>query len=642
MSDYKKRRVSPKDWEQVEKHVKRELEKRQRDNFRKAHESIWREVDRQIAMKPMQSFDSQGKPVQNDWHNTIELGELARASEIISADVRRLIFPNTRAWFEAHIELQQMFDIQTGEPAPYDPKQQEMEDGKLRALMAQQHGDFGFKARFELSVKEALHHGSFVAEARNESIMLVRNGSQIKNMGAPVWVPHSMWNSYPDPSPHVVGTNMFYSGSMIILEFVPLYQLKIMAKGDGWMPGQLPKVPKRTNKNKDVETEDVQLTKYYGDISIKREDGDIFLPNCTVILANDVIVYYMSNSYEFSPVLYNGYERMDVRDPYYVSPLIKLSPTHKMASVLANKYLDAVALRVEPPIVYDGNDPQFVADGGPVIAPGHKSATKGSASYDVIEVGDPNYALEGLQLSLDQLRQGTSVDAIRSGGGDTGDQTATESRLKSMKGEIRVVDFVDKLEFSLKTFLYMQHEINKAQMEPYSFYNPEMDSPDFIWLRREDLPKNVHFDIVGARGILGEEERSQKMTAVTAFASSNPLFSPLIKPVELLKEMYQDAGVKSPERFLNVPDDETQVLEERIRGEYDKAMQEHEQQIMELEKKLAIQQAVNDAKLQEATIKASVQADVAKFKAEIQAQLDMLKTANEIHMSERKSETKVE
>ena len=112
------------------------------------------------------------------------------------------------------------------------------------------------------------------------------------------------------------------------------------------------------------------------------------------------------------------------------------------------------------------------------------------------------------------------------------------------------MDFVDKLEFSLKAFLYMQHHINKSELQSYGFYNPEMDAPDFMRLGREDIQYNVHFDVVGARGILGEEERSQKMSAVTAFALAF-FFALLLKPVDLLKEMYLDAGVKNPNASLS-------------------------------------------------------------------------------------------
>jgi len=639
--EVKKRRVGEKDWQKVEEKIKSELQKREQDSFRKIHETIWREVDRQVSMQPPKRVYKDAQERDSDWHNAIELGELSRASEIITADVLRLIFPTTRAWFEPHAELPPKLDQNTGQNVAPTQKDQIFVDGALRALMAQQHVDFGFKSRIKLSIKEALHHGSFVAEVRNEQALLVRDGSMVSQMSAPVWVPHSMWNCYPDPSPSVLGTNTFYTGTMILKEYMPLWKLKIVAASNpGWMSSQIKKIPKKTNKNKDVETQDVELVKFIGDCSIERGDGDIFLPNSKIILANGVIVYYQPNELPFSNIIFNGYERLDVRDPYYTSPLIKLSPFHKMCSVLANKYLDAVALRTEPPVVYDANDPQFIVSGGPILAPGVKSPTKHFGKYQLLETGDPNFALQGLQLALDHVQQGTSVDAVRSGAGDSADQTATESRLKSMKGEIRTVDFVDTLEFSCKSYLYMQHEINKREMGMYSFYNPEMDAPDFMRWTKQDLPENVHFDIVGARGILGEEERSQKVSVVTAFASQNPLFANIIKPVEILKEMYADAGVKNPERWLNIPDNETQIIEQRIEAKYQEAMQAHEEEIFKLKQDLAIARAVNDARLQEATIKAETQAAVTEHKAMVQTEVDTVKTGLKIAETQAKVESK--
>ncbi len=629
----KKRRFGKKDWQAVQVHIKQELTRREQSPFRLAHERIWKEVDRQVAMKPMVSVNKDPNAPKNDWHNTIELGDLARSSEIITADVRRLLFPTARAWFESHTELPLQVNDETGQVELPDQKQQAQTDGAVRAFMAQQHIDFGLKSRIDLTVHESLHHGSFVVEVRQESAMFVHQGTGIQSLSAPVWVPHSMWNCYPDPSPHIVGTNTLYDGSMIIREYVPIDRLKLMAKGDGWMLSQIGKIPKREHTNKDNKTTDIELVKYFGDVSIPRNDGDIYLPNSKVILANGVIIFYAPNSLPYLPIIYNGYERMDVRDPYYVSPLMKLSPTQKMASFLANKYLDSVALKVEPPILYDGNDPTFVMNGGPVIAPGWKGATKSLANFKTIDIGDPASALQGLQMVLSQIQKGTSSDVPRETS-PIADKTATEVRAETRRGEVRVVDFVDKLETSLKTFLYMQHELNKKNLERYPFYNPEMDAPDFQWASQDILPKNVNFEVVGARGVLGEEERSQKMTAVTIFASSNPAFAPLLKNIDLLKEMFQDAGIKNPERFMNIPDDEEEAklkqLEEAIVAEFKPVVEELQQKNDELEKDIAIQNAVNEAKVLEAEIKANSQAEISEYKAELQGELDILRTQLEI------------
>lgn len=632
--EIKKRRVSDKDWKQVEEYVKKELSKRETDPFRKLHEKVWAEVDRQIYMRAPKKVPNDPKN-RNDWHSAVELGELSRASETTTADVMRLAFPTNRAWFEAHSELSPQLDEKTGQNIMPNQEEQIFVDGALRALMTQQHLDFGLLDRVELSVKESLHHGSFVAEARQESALLVHQGSGIQSKAAPIWIPHSMWNCYPDLSPAAISANMFYTGSMIIKEYMPLYKLKeVASRGSeqGWMASQISKVPKRRNKNKDIETEDVELVKYFGDCVINRNDGDIFLPNSKVILANGVIIFYAPNKLAFPNIIYSGYEKLDVRDPYYISPLMKLAPMHKVATVLANKYLDAVALHTEPPILYDGNDPSFVANGGPVMAPGWRGATKGTAEFKTAETGDPSAALQGLQFAIAQVKQGTGDELER----ETGEETATKSRLKNRKGEARTVKFVGRLEFALKVFLYMQHEINKQEMESYSFYNPEMDAPDHMRVMREELPDNVHFEIVGSRGILGEEERSQKTAVVISFASGNPLFAPLLKAPEILKEMLQDAGVKSPERFLNIPDDETAQIAQQIEAKYKQIIEEGMQEIDDLQKKLAISKAVNDARLTEAQLKAESQAAIAEYKAQVQSQIDVLKTQLKIAESAAK------
>src|SRR4051812_3972309 len=85
-------KITKKDWQKVESHLKAELEERKQSDFRKAAEAKWREIDRQIAMNPMVKINRDGSEVDQGWHNVVELGELSKASENISADVNRIIF----------------------------------------------------------------------------------------------------------------------------------------------------------------------------------------------------------------------------------------------------------------------------------------------------------------------------------------------------------------------------------------------------------------------------------------------------------------------------------------------------------------------------------------------------------------------
>jgi hypothetical protein len=557
-------KITKKDWQKVESYLKDELEARKTSDFRRAAEGKWKEIDRQIAMTPMVKINRDGSEVDQGWHNVVELGELSKASENLSADVRRIVFPQTRFWFEPHADISDKLPIDkaTGKKQKA-PKLQEAVNGRLRSFMSQQHADFGLKDRVELSIKEALHHGGFVAETDSDTQEFVHEAVKVSSKTAPVWKPHSMWNCYPDPSASVVGTNLFYDGSMFIESFVPRPRAERMVKSneDGWMSSQWKKVAKETHQTKDGEkTKDVKLTTYWGDITIERSEGDLYYPNHKVVLMNGTIVYMAPNKTPYPPIIYRGYERTDVRDPYYTSPIIKQSPMQKLGSNLANKYMDGVELRLEPPVVYDGNDPDFVLNGGPIIEPGAKVSTKGSNSFSTIEVGDPGIALQGLQLILNEMKE-----KLGRPGRPVGDRATKAEVVKSAQdSEVSMVDFIDKMEKALLSFLYMQHAMNLTDLTEYSFFSPEVEDPDFVLLKKADLPKAVHFEVVGARGVLGEEERAQKFTTAAAFTLQSPILAPRLDVDEHLIQIYQDAGMKNPERFLKHQDnvDTTQLQSE--------------------------------------------------------------------------------
>jgi hypothetical protein len=415
--------------------------------------------------------------------------------------------------------------------------------------MSQQHADFGLKDRVELSIKEALHHGGFVAEVDWDSQEFIFEAVKVKEKSAPIWRPHSMWNCYPDPSPSVIGTNMFYEGTMFVESFVPRYRAERMVKSgaDGWMVSQWKKVSKDTHQGRDGEKiKDVKLTTYWGDINIERSDEDLYFPNHKVVLMNGTIVFMAPNKTPYPPLIYRGYERTDVRDPYYTSPIIKQSPMQKLGSQLANKFMDGVELALEPPIAYDGNDPDFVLNGGPSIEPGAKVSTKGSNSFQQVQIGDPAVALEGLQLVMNEMKE-----KLGRPGRPVGDRATKAEVVKSEQdSEVSMIDFVDKMEIALRSFLFMQHALNLAELKEYSYYSPEVQDPDFILIRKADLPKAVHFEVVGARGVLGEEERAQKFTTAIAFALGNPLLAGKVDVNEALIQVFQDSGIKNPERFL--------------------------------------------------------------------------------------------
>ena len=566
----KKRRISKKDLETVAEHIKEEKRRRAQNTYRKDHEKIWREVDRQIAMKP--EGYGQNKPSEQ-WEPNIELGSLADASEIIADDVMRIAFPSDRDWFRPHVNItgELELDPNTG-TAIIDIDRQNLRDNVYRSLISQQHQDFGLRHRVKLSVKEALHHGSFVAcvDWRAQKQFY---GAGVKEIGAPVWIPHSMWNCYPDDSPYIVGTNMTYEGAMIIEEEVPLS----VVLQQNWM--NLDKVKEKSAKNKP----NVKLLYWYGDIFIKRASDDgIFIPNQKVVVCQDWVLHTESNSTSSPPIIYAGYERDDVRDPYYSSPLIKRSPTHKLATHCANKYVEAIDLRTKPPLGYDANEPAFRKDGGPVIAPGETFALRSGGAMVPIEVADPSWALQGMQLFKAEVEEGVGVDAVRKGASMPIEQTAYEVSKLDQRSEIRTIDFVFTLEAQgLKPYLYLQHELNKKRLGPYGFYNSQLNTPDFVTADKSDINQwgaECHFEVIGSKGVLGEERRRQGALEVTGYFGSSEIFSPHLNVKEIMQDAYRDVGVKDPERYL--------TFEEGGNPEADMIRQQAEETLQQMQAQL--------------------------------------------------------
>lgn len=542
----KKRRVTSKDHERIAEFIRETLNKRKSDPFRKRSEEIWREVDRLVAMEAQEKSPHDGK--RSDWHNQVNLGLMGDALEILASDVLRIAMPNDRSWFQPHIELPFDVDPESGDPIPAPQKERESKNGVLKSLIGQQHADTGFRDRVKLSVKEALKHGGFVAEYRFEKFPKFYGSGQLEELGAPVWVPHSMWNCYPDISESVIGTDLFYKGSMIITSSM---KWEAIEQQTGWM--NLDKALKKRRKGHDA-----QITKYWGDIYLPRADGSFFVPNRHVILVEDVMVSVEAFKLPFSPIIYMGIEKDDVRNAYFTSQLIKRSPNAKAAAHMFNKFLDATDLAVEPPISYDSSNPAFNKGNGPKLFPGSKTPSRAGAKIEVIYQPDPTPALEGYLALKQETEQGTAVDANRQGVSESVEQTATEVEKKSNRSEVRTVDLVSVLERQgLRPALYMHHEMNKKELKEYPFYNNDPHTPDFLRASGSDLnneAKVVHFEITGARTVLGEERRQAGVIGVTQALLGTEEGQALVGAnglAQIARDAYGDVGVKDPERYLS-------------------------------------------------------------------------------------------
>ena len=614
------KRIQDKDIEAMELFIDNELSRRRDSNFRKSAERRWKEVDRQVNMDPMLRLDRDGREIAGDeWRQTLEIGEMSKALEIVSSDVRRLIFPNDRTWFQAHCKINAGKN-DDGTITQPDAKMQTITDNALRSMMVQQQKDIGLKDRHELSVKEALLHGSYVTEVRYEPRLLIDEGYKVTATSVPVWVPHSMWNCYPDPSPSVIVGDLFYQGSMIILHYLPRYKMEQMS-GDGWMNKRFKEVPKMhkhgsasgpssddrdyDDSREQTDNDEIELVTFYGDINVERSADDLFFPNSKACFANGILVYFSPAELPYLPIIFRGYEKQDVRDPYFVSPLMKLSPMQKTASIMLNRFIDSIELKIDPPMVYNGNDPAFVRDGGPRISPGSKTASKGSGEVKILETGDPNAALAGFKEAMNIIQQGLGVDAVRSGTTAPSGRTAFEINKVSQSAEVRTLDFIDKLEPGLETYLYMQHDLNRKYLKRFAYYNDDLDAPDYLSATQKDLPQFAKFTVVGSKSTLGEEQRVSRTSEVTAFLLGNPVTAELVNVDEVAKTMYQDAGIQNPERLLN----SQQGMDPKLK----KIMDATKQKMQQTEQ--MAQQAVQQAGDQIKQLTEQLQAETAKCQA---------------------------
>lgn len=539
-------KINKKDFDSIAEQVVAEFEYRKESPFRKEHEARWRETDRQKKIEPPDAIERSGN-TDEDWHNAVELGLTSAAIEIGSADIMRIEFPNNRKWFDPH----------TGG----DQESQKERDDKVRAFMSQQHIDFGLKPRFELSVKESLSHGSFVAFCEPKRLTQVETGGKIFQLTAPVWKPHSMWHSYPDPSPEVMGTNLFYDGSMLVERYMKLQDMKNLGLN-------LKDLEEEEHKIGGVTFKGIHVLIWKGPISIDRSRQNQYVPNADVWVAKgkeNKTLKAVPNEFPFANVLYGGYERQDVRDPYFTSPIHKNVPWHKIATRSANKFLDSVDLATEPPANYNENSPSS-AGMPPDFSPGAKNPTSTLGEIEILQIGNPAAALEGLRYATEQAERGVNIDATRSGVSQSTEQTKFEVQKKDSRAEVRTVDFLSKLEDNgLRPFLYMQHLWNKKHLDRYFYYNPELGQEDFEVMTQERLPSEATFDVVGGRKVLSEERRQAGVLSGYQLFAGDEEASKLLNKAEHIKEVYSTFGVENPERLLNIPTkDEEARFEEML------------------------------------------------------------------------------
>lgn len=530
-----KPRVTKTDFEKLGEYVRTEYTRRKqlRDKLGLTH--AWREIDRQVQMRPDLAYKLLPDGRKDDtkaWMPEIELPLQAQTLEVLTADARRLLFPDGGDWFscsalasDALLEKLESQSLIAGDDTDVPSKiTQDNVDKLVAGLMAHWHRQYDFEGHVDRIDAEAFRYGTGVFRVRRvkKSLVTDQQGNVYKaDMMLPVLLPRSIKNVYPDDRAFIV-MNEGEIAAPLVLEChkKSLLDLKAAAaKGSrdpyndqgGWMPAGLQGL--EADKDGCVETIEAE-----GDFIIERKTREpLVLHNCCIEVAvgaaNKAGVYRLrwvdEPSYVFVP-----YHLEDASSAYSTSPLMKGWPIQVAAVDALCRLAIAGAMNAQPPMEYDRTDTLLAAEGGPKVFPGAVIGTVGKLNPLVF--GNPG-ALSGVYTQLlMQYSDVTGVNAPRLGAQTVSHTTAYSKQVEIARGEVRTVDYVKALlRGPLTAYLGIAYRMGRAAMKGVQKFYVESYGGYVDNLTKELLPEDVTWKAIGAAGPQEEaQKRANKLASL--------------------------------------------------------------------------------------------------------------------------------
>lgn len=532
----KKRRFDSRDWNHIADYICETKESRKKD--RKDNEKIWKEIDRQIAMTPDTShkLDRNGNVVKGkEWMPELELPLQAQTLEVLTADARRMMFPDAGPWFESHVALTDDYlekvDFQaivTGDqnevPTQID---QDAADKMVAGVISHWHRQYDFFGNIDQINAEAFKYGLGIGRARlvdKRVFQHTAKGVVKRKQKIPVLFPVSIKTCFPDDSEHrlmneghIVGPSMVRAWNQLLTDVKMAAEQGGKDPNDengGWMPANF----------KGVESEKdgtVELIEMEGDFIVPRKTtGNIYIPNAiaTVMVGKSgskvakKIVRFRFRNLPLSSYIQFPYHVEHLDTVYPSSPLIKGWPIQKSAVDALSRIVEAGALNTQPPMQYDDDDVKLASQGGPQIYPGALWGATGTVTPHYI--GDPGALFSVYAGLLQQYADTTGINAPRLGQQTVSHTTAFAKEAELQRGTIRTVDYVRAtLKGPMAQWLHMAYELGRSVMSEESVYIDAYNG--FVDLNKERLPERVTFEAHGAGGPQEEAaKQQQKLAAV--------------------------------------------------------------------------------------------------------------------------------
>ena len=566
----------PNDMERVADFIVQEY--RRRKTRRHSREALWKEVDRQIAMTPDPKIKA-NRPKEAVWMPNMELPWQAQALEILTADTRRLMFPDQRDYFSAHAALTDEYlrrvdfkSIIAGDENDV-PSSVTQDDADALVEGAHQHFQslYDYRGAWDQMSAEALKYGEFAGRGllvKHEDAVNEARGVSRDSKKIPILAPMSVKHTYPDDAPqHAIHEGFVLNPAMIREYWMRWDDLVLAAKSGGrdpesmeggWFPDGLKTI------DPDGEQRLIHLLEYEGDLVVPKSDGSSVWFNVIVTVALGgkdtsgaaAVVRWREGNLSYSSYITGSYHKEGVGHGS-TSPLMKGQPLQRAATIAFNNMMSASWLNVEPPIRYDPDDPHFAANGGPTIAPRALWPTTGA--IEPIRIGQINDQLAVYSELLRQYQELTGVNSVRSGGQTKSHQSAFAVDQEQQRGQVRTVDFVRSVNHSaMVSWLNMEFDLIKQSLDkPEMVFLPKYNG--YVDISAEQLPDKATYDVHGVSGPLEEAEKRQRRNqAYQTVLQLEPLARqvPDATPLDLdtlRRDILRDGGVTDVDKYITAP-----------------------------------------------------------------------------------------
>ena len=532
--------IDPTDFSSIAEMIIQEW--KDRKTRREDLEKHWDEIDRQLRMEPELSHksDVKGKVIKGrEWMPETELPLQAQTLEILTADIRRLLFPNNRDSFNARAALTDRYISRFNRAGSPFPGERPGKDKEFHSVLNQDNGDrlaaamithwrsqYDFRGHVDVINAQALSRGFGVGRLRKVRRRILgydaRLGGSI-DQKIPVLVPRDVRKVYLDDNATTVMHEGETIGPNIIQEQPIRYPDLVVAAQDGgtdprdenggYVPEQIKKL---SGSAKDV----IQLIELEGDLVVDSSSSTLIIRDVVVTVAvgskkggnqNFGLVRYREGE-EFSTYIIHHYHLEGPEFTTGASPLLKGMPIARLAAQAMNRIVESAQLKNAPPVGWDKSDVALALSGGPVVEP---YALWPTADREAIKVwtevgGDSTGLLTVFTALLSLYADMTGVTPPRLGAQTKSHTTAFAKDVELNQGAVRTVDFVRSiLEGPMTRSLALEYRMGLSMMRGrHTIYIPNWN--EFVNITKSHLPEIVKFTAIGAGAPAEDQARDQR------------------------------------------------------------------------------------------------------------------------------------